>query len=115
MLKVGKEYTVKFPFGSKKKMVLTCIHNTQLPTEIKYTFLEGSTKLMLTHSACKRMSIVEDTPEMKWNMWKKQYANNINNMNNNSRIMNVHEYINNLDIPLPPIKSTPVRGEGWDY
>ena len=113
MLKVGKEYIVKFPFGSKKKMVLTCIHDTQLPTEIKYTFLEGSTKLMFTHSACKKIIISDNTPEMKWDMWRKQYVNNMNNTNNISRIMNVHEYINNL--PLPPIRSTPVRGEGWDY
>jgi superoxide dismutase len=74
---------------------------------------------MFTHSACKKMIISDNTPEVKWDMWKKQYMNNINNinnmnnMNNNSRIMNVHEYINNL--PLPPIRSTPVRGEGWEY
>jgi hypothetical protein len=36
-------------------------------------------------------------------------------MNNISRIINVHEYINNLNLPLPPIRSTPVRGAGWDY
>lgn len=120
MLKIGKEYIVKFPFGSKKKMVLTCIHDTQLPTEIKYTFLEGNTKLMFTHSACKKMIISDNTPEVKWDMWRKQYVNNImnvnnmNNVNNNSKIINVHEYIYNTDIPLPPIRSTPVRGEGWE-